>query len=379
MNQKRDYYEILSISKNASGEEIKKSYRRLALKYHPDRNPGDKETEEHFKEAAEAYEVLRDPEKREIYDHYGHAGLQGTGFQGFRDFDDIFSSFGDIFEDFFGFGSGLRSRRQARKGSDLQHDLKLSFFEAAFGVRKEIEIPKVETCHRCDGSGVEPGFQKEICQDCEGRGQIVRSQEFIRVATTCSNCGGTSEVTIHPCKDCRGSGRARVTKKIKLNIPPGVKTGMNLRLSGEGEQSFNGGPPGDLYVQINVELHEFFERDGDDVICRVPVSFVNAALGTTVEISTLEGIEKMLIPEGTQPGDILRLRGRGIPRMGGQGRGDQIVIVDIKIPQNLSKDQKELLREFTSLEMEERNEKYNLWGLFSKKKHEDFSNRNSMN
>jgi molecular chaperone DnaJ len=373
MNQKNDYYEILGIPRNASEEEIKKSYRGLAMKYHPDRHPGDKEAEERFKEASEAYEVLRDPEKREIYDRYGHAGLEGTGFQGFRDFNDIFSSFGDIFEDFFGFGSGFRSRRRPRRGADIQYDLKLSFLEAAFGVEKEVEVPKVEPCQRCNGSGMEPGFQKEFCRTCGGRGQIVRSQGFIRLATTCPKCGGTGEIITHPCKECGGSGKVRVAKKINLNIPPGVKTGINLRLSGEGERSPNGGPPGDLYVQIYVEPHEFFEREGDDVICRVPVSFVDAALGTSIEIPTIEGTEKMHIPEGTQPGDILRLGGRGIPVMGRSRRGDQLVVVEVKIPKNLRREQEELLKEFAKLETQGRDEKYNLWGLFSKKKHGKFS------
>jgi molecular chaperone DnaJ len=246
---------------------------------------------------------LRDPEKPEIFDHYGHAGLQGTGFQGFRGFDDIFSSFGDIFEDFFGFGSGSRSRRRARKGSDLQYDLKICFLDSAFGAEKRIEVPRVEPCQGCDGSGVEHGFQKEVCEVCEGKGQIVRSQGFIHVATTCPNCGGSGEVITHLCKECKGTGRFQVRKEIKIKVPPGVNNCMSLRLSGEGERSYNGGAPGDLYVQIHVKKHEFFEREGDELICRVPVSFVNAALGTTVAIPTLEGTEKMLIPEGTQPGD----------------------------------------------------------------------------
>ncbi|MBW1678239.1 MAG: molecular chaperone DnaJ [Deltaproteobacteria bacterium] len=367
MNDKRDCYDILGVSRNASEEEIKKSYRRLALKYHPDRNPGDKEAEERFKEAAEAYEVLRDPEKREIYDHYGHAGLQGTGFHGFKGFDDIFSSFGDIFEDLFGFGGGFRSRRTARKGADLQCKLKLSFLDAALGVEKEIEVPRVETCHSCDGTGVETGFHNETCGACGGKGQIVRSQGFIRVATTCSNCGGTGEIITHPCKECRGIGRVQVKKEINVNVPPGVNTGINLRLRGQGERSSNGGPPGDLYVQISVEGHDFFERQGDDIICRVAVSVVDAALGTTIEIPTLEGTEKMHIPAGTQHGDILRLRGRGIPKMKGQGRGDQIVMVDVRIPTNLNRRQEELLKEFASLEMEERNERSHLGGFFSTK------------
>jgi molecular chaperone DnaJ len=368
MNQKRDYYEILDISRDASEEEVKKSYRRLAMQHHPDRHPGDKEAEERFKEASEAYEVLRDPEKRKIYDHYGHAGLEGTGFQGFRNFDDIFSSFGDIFEDFFSFGSGFHSRRRPRKGADIQYELKLGFLEAAFGVEKEIEVPKMEPCQRCTGSGLEPGFQKEACPTCGGRGQIVRSQGFIRLATTCPKCGGTGEIITHPCKDCKGSGQARVIKEINLSIPPGVKTGMNLRLSGEGERSPGGGPPGDLYVQIYVEPHEFFEREGDDVICRVPVSFVDAALGTNVEVPTLQGTEKIHIPEGTQPGDVLRLEGKGIPGMGGARQGDQIVVVEVRIPKNLTGEQENLLKEFARVEAEERNEESHLWRVFSKKK-----------
>lgn len=370
MNYKRDYYEILGISRDASEEEIKKSYRRLALKYHPDRNPGNKEAEERFKEAAEAYEVLHDSEKRQIYDLYGHAGLKGAGFQGFQGFDDIFSAFGDIFEDFFGFGSRFRTRNRVTKGTDLKYNLELHLSEAAFGVEKEIKVPTVESCHSCDGSGVEPGFTKETCRACGGNGQILKSQGFIRMATTCSNCEGTGQIVTYPCMECKGVGRVQVTKKIKVNIPAGVKTGVKLRLRGEGGVSFNGGPPGDLYVQIYVEPHEFFERKGDDLICHVPVSFVDAALGATIEISTLEGSEKIRIPEGTQPGDILRLPGKGIPRMGSLRRGDQLIIVDVRIPTNLSNEQKELLREFAWLERKELNENHHYRSFFSKKEAE---------
>ncbi len=379
MNDKRDYYDILGVNRNASDEDIKKNYRRLALKYHPDRNPGDKEAEERFKEAAEAYEVLRDPEKRQMYDHYGYAGLQGTGFQGFRGFDDIFSSFGDIFEDFFGFGGGSRSRRRASKGADLQYELKISFLDAAFGVEKELEVAKVETCYGCEGSGVEIGFQKEVCRACRGSGQIVRSQGFIRIGTTCPHCGGLGEVITHPCKKCRGTGRIQVTKKINVKIPPGVNSGLSLRLNGKGERSSNGGPPGDLYVQISVEEHDFFKREEDDVICRVPISFVDAALGTTLEIPTLEGSEKLHIPEGTQPGDVLRLRDKGIPRLRGRGRGDQIVILDVRIPTGLSRKQEQLLREFARLEMEGRDAKSSPWRFFSIGKNENSFRGNSMN
>jgi molecular chaperone DnaJ len=379
MNDKRDYYDILDVNRNASEKEIKKSYRRLALKYHPDRNPDDKEAEERFKEAAEAYEVLRDVEKRQIYDHYGHAGLQGTGFRGFSGFDDVFSSFGNIFEDFFGFGGRSRSRRWARKGTDLQYDLKISFIDAAFGKEKEIEVPKVQTCQSCGGTGVESGFEREVCRACGGRGQIARSQGFIRIATTCPNCGGSGEFITHPCNECKGTGRAQVRKKINVKIPAGIDSGMRLKLRGEGDPSTNGGPPGDLYVQIHVEPHEFFERQEENVICRVPISFVNAALGTTLEIPTLDGSEKMHIPEGTQPGDILRLKGKGIPRLRGQGRGDQIVRVDVRIPKNLSREQEELLREFAGLEMGESNNKFSLRDFISKKTHGEFFSENSTN
>jgi len=379
MNDKRDYYDILGVNRNASDEEIKKRYRQMALKYHPDRNPGDKEAEARFKEAAEAYEVLRDPEKRQIYDRYGHAGLQGAGFQGFRGFDDIFSSFGDIFEDFFSFGSGSRSRRRATKGSDLQYDLKISFLDAAFGNEKEIDVPKVQTCQSCNGTGVESGFQREVCRACGGRGQVVRSQGFIRIATTCPNCGGAGEVITHPCSQCRGTGRAQVKKKIKVKIPPGIDNGMSLKLTGEGQRSSNGGPPGDLFVQIHVEPHAFFERQEDDVICRVPISFVDAALGTILEIPTLDGSERMQIPEGTQPGDVLRLRDKGIPRLRGQGRGDQVVILDVRIPKKLSKEQEELLREFAGLEGEGRGGMSQSWRILSSSKNEDFFRGNSMN
>lgn len=366
MNEKTDYYDVLGVSRSASDEEIKKCYRRLALKHHPDRNPGDKEAEERFKEAAEAYEVLRDPRKRQLYDLYGHAGLQGTGFQGFRGFDDIFSSFGDIFEGFFGFGSGA-NRRQA-KGADLQYDLKVSFLEAAFGTEKEIEVPRLENCRACAGSGVETGFQKEVCRVCGGRGQTLRSQGLVGLASVCPECGGSGEVVAHPCPECRGGGRVQAKKKIHLRIPPGVNVGMKLRLNGEGEPSPNGGPSGDLYVRICVQEHEFFKREGNDVICRMPVSFVDAALGADLEVPTLEGTEKMQLPEGTQPGDVLRLKGKGIPRLKGQGRGDQIVLLDVRIPTSLSKKQEALLREFAGLEEEERQEKFLPWNFFSMKK-----------
>jgi len=370
MNDKRDYYEILGVNRNASEEEIKKNYRRLALKYHPDRNPGDKNAEQSFKEAAEAYDVLRDPEKRRIYDRYGHAGLQGTGFHGFSGFDDIFSSFGDIFDDFFGFGG--RARRRVRKGSDLQYEMKISFTDAAFGADRTIQIPKVEPCNHCGGSGIEHGFQREICSACKGTGQIVRSQGFIRIATSCPRCNGEGTIIANPCKTCRGTGHIKAKKELKVKIPKGINSGMSLRVSGEGEKSPDGGPPGDLYVKIYVEDHEFFKREEDDIICHVPISFVDAALGAEIEIPTLEGSERIHIPQGTQPGDILRLRGMGIPRLQRQGRGDQIIVVDIRIPVKLNKKQEELLKEFARTERKGAEERSSLDLLFSRKTHKDY-------
>ena len=353
--QKQDYYEVLGVRRNATDEEIKKSYRNLALKYHPDRNPGDRDAENRFKEAAEAYEVLRAPEKRHIYDQFGHEGLQGTGFRGFRGFEDIFSSFSDIFDDFF--GGGFRSRTRIHRGPDLQYDLKVSFLDAAFGQEGEIDVPRFERCYRCDGSGVDPGHEREVCRTCSGRGQVSRSQGFFRITTTCPDCRGTGEIVTHPCTACKGVGRVEELRKIKVKVPPGVNTGMRLKLRGEGELSPNGGPPGDLYVEVYVEPHEFFDRDGEDVICRVPISFVQASLGAKLEVPTIDGSEKVSVVIGTQPGDTLRLYGRGIPKLRATGRGDQIVIVDVRTPTNLSEKQKELLRKFAEIENEKSNPK----------------------
>ena len=363
--ERRDYYDVLGVNRNASAEEIKKCYRALALKYHPDRNPGNREAEDRFKEAAEAYEALRDPEKRQIYDQYGHEGLQGTGFRGFRGFDDIFSSFSDIFEGFF--GGGFRSRTRARQGAGLEYELKIGFLEAAFGHDTEIEVPRLEPCDRCNGSGMEPGYERETCRTCGGRGQVTRAQGFFRISTTCRDCDGTGQINRHPCGQCKGFGRVKARRKIKVRIPPGVDTGMRLRLGGEGELGLNGGPPGDLYVGISVEPHEFFERDGDDVICHVPISFAQAALGTTVELPTLEGSEKVPVARGTQPGHMLRLPGKGVPRLRGRGRGDQVIIVDVQTPTGLSTRQEELLREFARLEAEAKNKKGHHWGFLGKK------------
>lgn len=350
MTTKRDYYEILGVGRNADDNEIKASYRKLALKYHPDRNPDNKEAEEKFKEAAEAYEVLRDSEKRSIYNQYGHEGLQGTGFSGFGGFEDIFSSFGDIFDDFFGFGGRRRSRTAARRGADLRYDLPISFMDAAFGVETEIEIEKLETCPTCEATGCEPGTSPENCRYCGGIGQISRNQGFFSIRTTCPQCRGQGRTIPHPCEECRGTGQVERKKKVSVKMPAGVDTGSRLRLTGEGESGALGGPPGDLYIYVHVEPHEFFKRNNNDIICQIPISFIQAALGDKIDVSTLNGNKKLNIPKGTQPGDVFRFRGEGIPSLRGYGRGDQIIQAMIKTPTGLSKKQEKLLQEFAKLE-----------------------------
>jgi molecular chaperone DnaJ len=346
---RNDYYEILGIERTASEDEIKRKYRKLAMKYHPDRNPGDKDAEEKFKEAAEAYEVLRNGEKREIYDRYGHEGLSGTGFRGFTGFEDIFSSFGDIFEDIFGFSNGRRSRTAARAGADLRYDLNISFMDAAFGKSTDIEIEKFVKCVECEGTGTAPGTSPEICSHCGGRGQVTKTSGFFSISSTCPQCRGAGRIIKNPCGVCMGTGSAKTKKAVHLKIPPGVETGSRLRLRGEGEEGEFGGPTGDLYVFIYVEPHEFFERDGDDIRCQVPISIVQATLGANIEVPTIEGTEKIKISKGTQNGKLFRLRGKGIPHLRGFGRGDQIVQVTVKIPTSLNKKQEKLLKEFAKL------------------------------
>jgi len=345
----KNYYSILGVSKDATDDQIKKSYRKIAMQYHPDRNPGDKEAEEKFKIASEAYEVLRDPEKRDIYDRYGIEGLKGTGFTGFRGFEDIFSTFGDIFEDFFGFGTTGRRRTRARPGADLRYDLKISFYEAAFGKEAEIEIPKNVPCEVCSGTGAKPGTYPTHCPNCKGTGQVTRSQGFFTISTTCSQCRGEGNIISHPCKECRGHGKVRKTRKIQIKIPPGVDTGSKIRIRGEGEEGEKGGPPGDLFVFIYVEAHDFFSREGDEIVCQIPISFPQAALGTEMEVPTLTGKRNLDIPKGIESGQILRIKGEGFPRTRGYGRGDQIVQIIVKTPNNLTKRQEEILKEFEGL------------------------------
>jgi molecular chaperone DnaJ len=348
--ENRDYYKILNISKDASEEEIKKSYRKIAMQYHPDRNPGDREAEEKFKIASEAYEVLRDPEKRQIYDRYGMEGLRGTGFTGFRGFEDIFSTFGDIFEDFFGFGTSQQRRRtRVRPGADLRYDLNISFLDAAFGKETTIEIPKNVTCEICGGTGAKPGTTPTDCPSCRGTGQVSRSQGFFTISTTCPHCHGHGVVIPHPCKECRGSGRVRSSRSLQIKIPPGVDSGSKLRIRGEGEEGEKRAPSGDLFVFIYVEPHEFFVRDGDDILCQVPISFPQATLGVEIQIPTLNGNRPLRIPKGTESGELLRIKGEGFPRLRSSGRGDLVAHIIVKTPKDLTKRQEELLREFEEL------------------------------
>jgi molecular chaperone DnaJ len=347
MTTKNDYYEVLGVQRNASEEEIKKSYRKLAMQYHPDRNPGNREAEEMFKEASEAYEVLSDQEKRDVYNRYGHEGLTGTGYRGFSGFDDIFSSFGDIFGDVFGFSTGRsRSRTASQAGADLRYDLRISFMDAALGATTEINLHKYVLCTSCRGSGCASGSSPEVCSRCQGRGQVTQSSGFFSIATTCPQCRGAGQVIKTPCRECSGVGKIKAAKTVQLKIPAGVETGSRLRMRGEGEEGQYGGPSGDLYVFIEVEEHDDFERNGNDIYCRIPITFIQAALGGSVEAPTLTGTEKIKIPRGTQTGRTFRLKGKGIPHLRGYGCGDQVIETVVTVPTNLTKRQEELLKEF---------------------------------
>ena len=344
MTTTHDYYEVLGVPRNASEQEIKSAYRKQALKHHPDRNPGDKESEERFKEAAEAYGVLGDPDKRQRYDTYGHAGVTGAGAQGFDP--TIFADFGDILGDFFGLGDafGRRSRSSPRRGSDLRYNLDLTFSEAVFGTETSIQFPRAQACSACAGSGAAPGSGPSACPSCGGRGQVTFQQGFFSVARTCGRCRGTGRVITSPCKECRGEGQVAVERKLQIKIPPGVDTGSQLRMTGEGEPGALGGPPGDLYVFVRSAEHPFFKRDGSELLCEIPLSFTQAALGATIEIPTPEGEQtKLHVPEGTQTGSTLRVRGHGVPHLGSKGRGDLHVTVRVIVPTKLSSEQRKLL------------------------------------
>jgi molecular chaperone DnaJ len=346
-----DYYQVLSVSRSASGGEIKKAYRKLAMKYHPDKNPGDREAEERFKECTEAYEVLSDQRKREIYDTYGHDGLKNSGYSGPGNAEDIFSSFGDIFGDLFGFGGGRArtTRNGPVSGNDLRYDVEITFMEAVHGVSKEVQLTRKDTCWTCEGSGCRPGTSKQTCSTCNGRGQVIRSQGFFQMSSTCPHCHGEGSLVTDPCNDCNGSGLVDKTKKVALKIPAGVDTGARMRLRGEGEGGRKGGASGDLYVVVHVEEHEFFKRDGSTIYCRYPVSMTKAALGATVEIPTIHGKEKLSIPAGSQSGELFTLKKEGVTSLRGGGRGDMVVELQVMTPTNLCEEQKKVLRDFDTL------------------------------
>ena len=353
---KADYYEVLSVSRDASDQELKTSYRKLAMQFHPDRNPDDPSAEEKFKECSEAYQVLSDPEKRAAYDRYGHAAFQGGagggspfgGAQGFNG-QDLGDIFGDLFGEMFNMGGGGGGRKASRvqRGRDLRYDLTLEFEEAVFGKEKEITIRRMETCTDCKGSGAAKGKAAVTCTQCGGRGQMRYQQGFFSVARTCSVCGGTGTLIVDPCQTCKGDTRVQTEHKILVKVPAGVEQDTRIRYQGEGEAGKFAGPAGDLYVVLNVKAHKFFERDGDDLHCVMPISFPQAALGTELEIQTLDGPAAIKVPEGTQSGKEFKLRGKGVPHLNSHGKGDLIVEIRVQTPGKLSKAQKDLLRQLS--------------------------------
>ena len=345
---KRDYYEVLGVAKTATDQEIKSAYRKLALKHHPDRNQGDKKAEDLFKEAAEAYAVLADTDKRHMYDRFGHAGLGGAATGGFdpnvfTGFEDILGGLGDVFGlgDIFGGGR----RRGPQRGSDLRYDLEISFDESAKGAEMALQIPRAEQCETCRGNGAAEGSKPTTCPQCQGRGQLRYQQGFFTVARTCGQCRGTGTVIAKPCQTCKGAGRVQKERKLTVRIPPGIASGQRLRLTGEGEAGPAGGPSGDLYVVVHVQDHPIFQREGNDLFCEVPVSYPTLALGGEITVPTLDGTEPLRVPDGTQTGTTFRLRGKGMPDVSGRGRGDLQVTVKVSIPRKLSKDQRKLLEE----------------------------------
>src|SRR6266702_765624 len=352
---KRDYYEVLGVARNASEEEIKRAYRKLAVKFHPDKNPDDPHAEERFKELGEAYDVLIDPDKHAAYDRFGHAAFaQGAGFGGggFHDPFDIFREVfsgggigGGIFETFF--GGGRAEDRQ--RGSDLRYDMEIKLEEAAFGVEKQIEISKLDTCDKCQGSGAEPGSRRISCPACGGRGQVVSSRGFFHISQTCPRCHGAGEIIEKPCQKCRGEGRVEKLNRVKLKIPAGIREGTRLRSLGNGEAGISGGPPGDLYVVIHIKEHRVFQREGDDLYCEVPIPFSIAALGGEIDVPTLEGKAHLKVPAGTQSGQIFKLRAKGIVNVNGRGQGDLFARLIVEVPSRLNAEQRQRLEEFAAL------------------------------
>jgi molecular chaperone DnaJ len=350
---KHDYYEVLGVRRDASEQDLKGAYRKLALKYHPDRNPNNKEAEERFKEAAEAYSVLSDSDKRRAYDTYGHAGLGGAASQ--PDFNaDAFADFSDIFGDFFGFGDlfgggGGRRRTRAQRGDDLRFDLEISFEESVHGMDAEIQVPRMEACPGCGGTGAEAEDGWTTCSACAGRGEVLYQQGFLSIRRTCGTCGGRGKLLRRPCKQCRGEAQVQRTKQLKVKIPPGVDTGMKMRVSGEGGGGANGGPPGDLYVFLHVKPHAIFERKDYDLHCTVPINIAQAALGTSLDILSFDGLETVKVPEGVQSGETVRLRGKGVPMVNSSGRGDLVIHVQVKTPAKLTREQRRLFEQLREM------------------------------
>jgi molecular chaperone DnaJ len=348
---KRDYYDILGVAKTASDSDIKSAYRKQAMKYHPDRNPGDHAAEEKFKEAAEAYAILADSEKRSLYDRFGHAGVKSAAGAGAGFDPSVFQEFGDfadILGNMFGFGDlfgGSRRRGGPQRGADLRYDLEISFIESARGAETAIQIPRQENCESCHGSGAAPGSSPTTCPQCRGQGQVRFQQGFFTVARTCPQCRGAGKIVTKPCATCHGAGRVAKERKITVKIPPGIATGQQLRLQGEGEAGSAGGPAGHLYVVVHVQEHEFFRRDGVNLFCEIPVNFTTVALGGDIQVPTLDGPEMVRVPEGTQTGTTLRLKGKGMPDVGGRGRGDLFATVQVKTPKKLTRDQRRLLEQ----------------------------------
>jgi molecular chaperone DnaJ len=346
---KRDYYEVLAVERTADGTVIKTAFRKLAMQYHPDRNPGNAEAETKFKECSEAYEVLSDPEKRVKYDRFGHQGFEGgfgggaSGFSG-ANINDIF---GEIFGDIFGQGQGRGRGRQRSRGADLRYNLEITFEEAAFGCDVSVKIPRPRRCDTCEGTGSKTK-QARTCPTCGGQGEVRYTQGFFAVSRACGQCSGTGQIVTDPCKDCRGSGKLESESNISVKIPPGVDTGTRVRLAGEGEPGEHGGPTGDLYVVVHVKEHPLFVREDYEVLCEVPLSFPQAALGTQIDVPTLDGKVKMKVPPGTQTGKVFRLKGKGVPHLHGGGRGDQHVRVVVETPTELTSKQRELLEQFSA-------------------------------
>ncbi|MFA7183990.1 MAG: molecular chaperone DnaJ [Victivallales bacterium] len=371
MPKEEDYYDILGISKNATEAEIKKAYRKMAIKYHPDKNQGNKDAEERFKKISQAYEVLSDKNKRVQYDQFGHAaftsgGRSTHGFSGggFHDPMDVFAQFfgnagtgggSSFFEDLFGGGGSRRSASSAVDGADLRYDLEIDFEDAVYGADKKITVPRMSACDKCNSTGCEPGSGRKVCPRCGGSGQVALSQGIFSIRQTCPACQGAGEIVEKPCRNCRGSGRIHTEKKLQIHIPPGVDTGSRLRISNEGESGLRGGRNGDLYIFIHVRPHNIFHREGNDIICEMPISYAVAALGGVVEVPTISGKAKMKIPPGTQNSTILRLKGKGVPALRGGARGNMHVKIFVEVPSSISREQKELLEKFDSSLSDSRN------------------------